>query len=186
MASGKVHDASTILMAPVAYWCWTALLLLPVSCGVWSAVGVLFGGLYLSPDLDTPSRPYFRWGFLRWIWKPYQWAAKHRSVLSHSVFLGPILRLAILGSILILGWSGWVNLLHPWLKHQDWCMNCLHTPILRYSVQIWSEGTVALQKTDWLHPRQVFHFVMGTWLGMVLHLMFDCLWDWKNRFFPAR
>jgi uncharacterized metal-binding protein len=110
MASGKVHDASTLMMAPVVYCFWTTVLMLPVSCGVWSAVGVIFGGLYLSPDLDTPSRPYFRWGFLRWIWKPYQWAAKHRSILSHSVFLGPMLRLAILGSIMILGWAVWVKL----------------------------------------------------------------------------
>jgi uncharacterized metal-binding protein len=186
MASGKVHDASTLMMAPVVYWFWTTVLMLPVSCGVWSAVGVIFGGLYLSPDLDTPSRPYFRWGFLRWIWKPYQWAAKHRSVLSHSVFLGPMLRLAILGSIMILGWAVWVNLFHPWLLDQAWWGEWIRSPWIRYISRIWNDGSHALHKNDWLHPRQIYHLLLGAWFGMVLHLVLDCIWDWKNRYFPVR
>ena len=36
-------------------------------CCICSGLAFLFGGLFLSPDLDINSRPYQRWGVLRWI-----------------------------------------------------------------------------------------------------------------------
>lgn len=56
----------------------------------------LFGGLYLSPDLDIKSTPYLKWGYLRFLWIPYQKAIKHRSVLSHGILIGTTLRLLYL------------------------------------------------------------------------------------------
>jgi uncharacterized metal-binding protein len=51
------------------------------------SIGILFGTYFLSPDLDTRSRIYYRWGILRFLWYPYQRCVKHRSWISHS---GPI------------------------------------------------------------------------------------------------
>jgi uncharacterized metal-binding protein len=56
----------------------------------------LFSGLLLSNDLDTYSRPYRRWGPLRMLWYPYQCLVAHRSILSHGVLIGPLLRVLYL------------------------------------------------------------------------------------------
>lgn len=58
--------------------------------------GFLFSGLMFGPDLDLVSRPYKRWGLLRWIWLPYQKALRHRSFLSHGLIVGTTLRLLYL------------------------------------------------------------------------------------------
>lgn len=66
--------------------------------------GFLFSGLMLSPDLDLHSRPFKRWGWLRWIWIPYQQAIAHRSVLSHGFLIGTTVRVVYLvGWIVCLG-----------------------------------------------------------------------------------
>jgi len=61
-----------------------------------------FSSLFLSPDLDLQtSRPYLRWGIIRWLWAPYAVVFKHRR-LSHHLLLGPLSRIAYLG-VLVLG-----------------------------------------------------------------------------------
>lgn len=59
-------------------------------------IGILLGTYFLSPDLDLHSRIYRRWGFFRWIWKPYQMLIPHRSWLSHSGPISATLRLGYL------------------------------------------------------------------------------------------
>lgn len=59
--------------------------------------GFLFAGYLFGPDLDLRSRPYYRWGYLRWIWRPYQKLIPHRSILSHGPVVGTTLRLLYLG-----------------------------------------------------------------------------------------
>jgi uncharacterized metal-binding protein len=61
----------------------------------------MFGGLMFGPDLDIYSRQFQRWGFLRWIWLPYQKSLRHRSFLSHGPIIGTILRVVYLLSLLI-------------------------------------------------------------------------------------
>lgn len=39
---------------------------------------------FFSPDLDTDSKPYYRWAIFSFIWWPYKTFVKHRSLLSHS------------------------------------------------------------------------------------------------------
>lgn len=94
MASGKNHDKGVILVTPVVFGV-TALVTrdLALSIGVSSAH--LLGGLFLSPDLDCPSRPYYRWGILRCMWAPYQ-LIPHRHFLSHGVIVGSCTRLIYL------------------------------------------------------------------------------------------
>src|SRR5688572_8556941 len=62
----------------------------------------LFSGIMFSPDLDTASRPYRRWGPLRWVWLPYRGLVPHRSWVSHSVVFGPLLRVLYFIGILAL------------------------------------------------------------------------------------
>jgi uncharacterized metal-binding protein len=64
------------------------------------AGGFLFGGLMFGPDLDIYSVQFQRWGFLRWIWLPYQKSLRHRSFLSHGPIIGTILRVLYLSCLL--------------------------------------------------------------------------------------
>ena len=76
----------------------------------------LFSGIMFSPDLDTHSRPYRRWGPLRWVWLPYRGLVPHRSWVSHSLVFGPLLRvlyfIGILALLLAAG-VGCANLFMP-------------------------------------------------------------------------
>lgn len=58
----------------------------------------LFATFFLSPDLDTKSKPYKRWKMFRILWWPYRVIFKHRGC-SHNLVLGPlsiILNLALI------------------------------------------------------------------------------------------
>ena len=74
-------------------------LLLGWPTGLTAALAFLVGGLWLSPDLDTRSRPSRRWGWLSVLWWPYRRLVRHRGWLSHTPLLGTATRL-----LLLLGW----------------------------------------------------------------------------------
>lgn len=57
---------------------------------------MVFGIFFLSPDLDTKSRVYRRWSFIRFIWLPYMKITKHRSFISHFPVISSIVRAAFL------------------------------------------------------------------------------------------
>lgn len=107
MPNADTHDRITYLCAPVTFvaaqWLGQTLVLSLIATGA-----MLFAGLMFGPDLDLHSRPYRRWGPLRFIWKPYQVALSHRSILSHGPVLGTLVRLiyflavfTFLGSVLL-------------------------------------------------------------------------------------
>ncbi|NMG09033.1 metal-binding protein [Brasilonema sp. UFV-L1] len=98
MPSGQTHDRITLWTLPfvtgVAFWqTKSGNLTLLIICGF------LFGGLMFGPDLDIYSRHYQRWGFLRFIWLPYQKSLRHRSLLSHGPIIGTTLRVLYLVSL---------------------------------------------------------------------------------------
>ena len=100
MPSGQTHDRITLWSLPIVTGLAAALtrsgnLTLMISGGF------LFSGLMLSPDLDLQSRPYKRWGWLRWIWIPYQKVVRHRSVMSHGLVIGTTLRVLYLASWIV-------------------------------------------------------------------------------------
>lgn len=103
MPLGSTHDRITLWTAPGVT---LAAGLLGNSAAVALAVGsaYLFSGLMFSGDLDTDSRQYRRWLFLRWIWLPYRRCLQHRSFWSHGPIVGTALR------VLYLGWWQW----RPW------------------------------------------------------------------------
>ena len=145
MASGSNHDRGTWWLAlPFGLLCWPFLGWIGSAT---AALAFLGGGLLLSPDLDTRSRPSRRWGPLQLLWWPYRKLLKHRSLFSHSPVLGTGGRLAYLaGLALALAW-----LLAPWGAP---------TPgvLLQAGQQLWSQNralvlvTLAgLEASTWLH-----------------------------------
>jgi uncharacterized metal-binding protein len=100
MAHGTAHDRWTRRLAvPFGLLCWP--LLGPTGAAA-AALAFLIGGLWLSPDLDTRSRPTRRWGLLAVFWLPYRRLVRHRGWLSHLPLLGSSCRLAYLGLGLLL------------------------------------------------------------------------------------
>jgi uncharacterized metal-binding protein len=100
MASGRSHDRLTSLLAfpfGLLWWPFFGLsgTILASSC-------FLFGGLWLSPDLDTISRSTRRWGPLSLLWWPYRRLLSHRSMFSHTPLLGMGLRLVYLGGAILM------------------------------------------------------------------------------------
>ena len=91
MPSGKTHDAVTFLLAaPTFGVAYVASGHIRFAC--LAAAGFLFGGLMFGPDLDTVSKQYSRWRFLRILWFPYRSFFKHRSRWSHGLMFGTLLR----------------------------------------------------------------------------------------------
>ncbi len=82
----------------------------------WVSGGFLVSGLIFGPDLDLYSFHYKRWGILRWLWRPYQKAIKHRSIWSHGPIIGTVGRILYLGlwlglaGVLYLNISQWAGI----------------------------------------------------------------------------
>ena len=123
MASGQAHDRATLIVgAPIGM---AAAVLWGADAGFIAAAACLIGGLWLSPDLDTPSNALRRWGPLRGLWWPYRRLIPHRSLWSHGPLIGTALRLLWLLSwwvvlSLLIGWPTNAGLptLVSWLKQQ--------------------------------------------------------------------
>ena len=91
MALGSEHD-KVIKILSIPFGLLMSLIFANVGLGVTSSIAFLLGGLFLSPDLDTYSKPLKRWGILKVLWGPYRKLIPHRSFLSHSPFLGTALK----------------------------------------------------------------------------------------------
>ncbi len=100
MASGQEHDKSTKLWS-VPFGLVIGILF-GFKSGVIASISFTFGGLWLSPDLDTYSKALKRWGLIQFIWWPYRKAIPHRSVLSHGPFIGTAFRIIYLICIAVL------------------------------------------------------------------------------------
>lgn len=97
MASGRRHDQATALLALPFGLLWAPSL--GPGGAATAAAAFLVGGLWLSPDLDVPSRATARWGPLALLWWPYRRLLRHRSLLSHSPLLGSAGRLLWLAAL---------------------------------------------------------------------------------------
>jgi len=114
MASGKVHDRAIIITTPVILA--TAIASGHADVGIIATAAYYLGGMYLSPDLDLVSRPFKRWGLLRFIWLPYQrLIPRHRHWLSHGPVIGSIVRLLYLAALVSPMW-----VLFPGLQQVRW------------------------------------------------------------------
>jgi uncharacterized metal-binding protein len=93
--SGRTHDRVTLWSLPLIAG-GTLLTTSRADLAFWVSGGFLFSGLIFGPDLDLYSFHYQRWGKLRWLWRPYQKAIKHRSIWSHGPIIGTIGRILYL------------------------------------------------------------------------------------------
>lgn len=157
MASGKVHDWVTHVMviptiiaayAIFEFNFWDSII---IACGMW------FGGIFLSPDLDIVSGPFYRWGPFRFIWLPYQWVAKHRSTLSHGIIFAPFIRLVYLTAICILVYFWGLES----LQHHGWFLDVS----AKYSFIRWFKA----------NTHNFIVFGIGIWLGSFFHVVMDIL-----------
>ncbi len=158
MSSGRIHDRVTLWSLPwvvgLTLW-WTR----SGHFAVIVAGGYLFSGLMFGPDLDIRSRQYQRWGWLRWLWLPYQKSLRHRSHLSHGLLLGTALRLAYLlgwGVLLTGGIIALIELISP--QPPDWGqgLQALAAGLVRYRDEAIAlflgleGGAMSHSLTDWL------------------------------------
>src|SRR4028118_1844453 len=98
MASGKNHDRSILLTTPVMLA--AAIASGHADVGLIATASYYLAGMYLSPDLDLVSRPFKRWGLLRWFWLPYQkLIPRHRHWISHGPVIGSAVRLVYLAAL---------------------------------------------------------------------------------------
>ena len=101
MPSGNTHDAITFILAlPVAGGAFYSTQSTAAAAVVTAAF--VFGGLMFGPDLDTMSKQYSRWRFLRFFWIPYRTFFKHRSRWSHGLIFGALFRVIYFMGVLTL------------------------------------------------------------------------------------
>ncbi|MEB3283083.1 MAG: metal-binding protein [Lyngbya sp.] len=160
MPSGRTHDRITL-------WCLPAvtgltygqtrsshLTLIVAGC-------FLFSGLMFGPDLDIHRSYHFqRWGWLRWLWLPYQKSVRHRSFLSHGPIIGTavrILYLTVWAAILAVP----VVLVAPSVWEVQWSLSEVARMILR---------SLSLHSKEWL----------AIFLGLELGAMGHYLSDWTG------
>jgi uncharacterized metal-binding protein len=63
--------------------------------------GFYIGTEFVTPDLDTDSAAFKRWGKLKILMLPYKWIFKHRQS-SHNIIYGAIVRVLYI-TVIILG-----------------------------------------------------------------------------------
>lgn len=94
MPSGKTHDKISIGFLPILLVILYFIEINMIGMIIIS-ISFLFASFMFNGDLDLYSLPYKRWGPLKFIWKPYQ-NIPHRSILSHGLIIGTIIRLVYL------------------------------------------------------------------------------------------
>lgn len=172
MPSGKVHDRITIGAAALAVPVWLHFSPTPRALGAGALLigAMLFSGLALSPDLDLESSVYKRWGIFRWLWWPYQRLVKHRSWVSHSFLLGPLLRVAY---FLVFVWGIF--------RVGSFFVDRFLVPVDRSALgRQWGDALVHFFRT---HPQHGQMLLLGLFLGTALHCGADLLVTaFKRRF----
>ena len=63
--------------------------------------GFYIGTEFVTPDLDTDSAAYKRWGKLKILMLPYKWIFKHRQS-SHNIIYGAIVRVLYITVIILI------------------------------------------------------------------------------------
>ncbi len=149
MASGQDHDKATRLFSlPFSLFIG---LLLDWKSGVIAGLFFLFGGLWLSPDLDTRSKALKRWGIFQGLWWPYRKLMPHRSVFSHGPIIGTILRMTYLMGLICL-------------------ILCLLNPLGLSSPSL---AIKSISQIIQKYPHQALAMILGLEASVWLHLIKD-------------
>ena len=101
MPCGKTHDKISTVTTPIvgigAYLITSDIKITAILMSAYVFASLMFNG-----DLDTNSRPYNRWWLLKMIWIPYQLMFSHRSIWTHGLVLGTVIRLVYVLAIPVL------------------------------------------------------------------------------------
>lgn len=134
------------------------------------AGGFLFSGLMFGPDLDTRSRQYKRWGWLRWLWLPYQKSLRHRAIWTHGFLIGTLLRLAyLMGCVAIMGLVGltlWAIAYQYFVGTQYW-----QVLVKQQLAEITHTYLTTLQQ----YPLEASALFIGLEMGAMSHSLSDWL-----------
>lgn len=167
MPNANGHDTITFALVPLTYlaaemyWGGNHTISLLVTGAM------LFAGLMFGPDLDLQSRPYNRWGPLRFIWKPYQIAMPHRSKLSHGPMLGTVIRVAYFLVMFSLLAATLLYLRHSYLHGQQTTWVAEFDLVKGDLFSFWDQ-------TDKQYFAAGF---VGLWLGALSHTTADVIYS---------
>jgi uncharacterized metal-binding protein len=169
-----VHDALTVAaaaaLAPAYY------VLAPHPDATTAAIlsgACLLSGLMFSPDLDLPSRSRRRWGPVGIFWAPYEKLVPHRSWISHSIVVGPLLRLLyffVVGYFLL------------WLLFwgiKEWLLPIDRNTLFRG----WRASALALARGQ---PDRAAAALLGFIAGGLVHTVADVVWSARPRLHRRR
>lgn len=98
MPNGKTHDKISIYTTPVV-GVLTYVVTKDIKITALLMSAYVFASFMFNGDLDTHSRPFNRWWLFKMIWIPYQMMFTHRSVFTHGLIIGTVVRLLYLGII---------------------------------------------------------------------------------------
>jgi uncharacterized metal-binding protein len=124
MASGKTHDQSIVVTAFIIPFIMLHYRLGTVLEILIFTITYLFSGFYLSPDIDTKSVVFQRYGLLKFFWKPYQRLFPHRGSFFHRNFythfpiIATVIRLSYFLAVPLIilnmnGFDNWETLYKP-------------------------------------------------------------------------
>ena len=112
MPNGKTHDSITFILLPIvvltAYLIFDSFYLILIL-----SISYLFSSLMFNGDLDYNTRVYNRWYVFKMVWIPYQLMFNHRSIFTHGILIGTVIRVLYIGliPILVLYYSYGINVL---------------------------------------------------------------------------
>ena len=98
MPNSKTHDKITLIASPLIVL-GTTLITSNLKIIIIIYLSYLFASLMFNGDLDTNSKPFNRWHILKIIWIPYQLLFSHRSIFTHGIIIGTIVRIIYLITI---------------------------------------------------------------------------------------
>ena len=98
MPNGRAHDIITIITVGIADGVYFRFMEHPqLSLAALFTGTFVFAGFACAGDLDLNSSELRRWGPLKFIWLPYTTLIRHRSLISHGLIIGGIIRALYLG-----------------------------------------------------------------------------------------
>ena len=149
MANGKAHKKINLIFLAIGLG---AVLISSQHYvhGISIVAGYLVGTFWMNPDLDIKSNPYRRWGFLRFMWIPYQ-KLKHRSIWTHGYVIGDMIRYLYLTVWIMVG-AGLMSILTG----------------LPYATYIDNIQGFAIQ-----HKLTFLSFIVGNMLSSTAHILTD-------------
>lgn len=174
MPSGKAHDKityATALLWTVLFWLMGVSACASPADRFWGfaafIVAYLFGGLFLSPDLDMGhTDPHHRWRRLGcgWLWMPYAYLVDHRSSWSHCPIRGCLLRLLTLLGAGVLFMGGAVGMLYYFGFYGN-----------RGYWEAWGDAFEGLRDTLRRRPTVLLLALLGLYLSGLVHIFADVL-----------